>query len=304
MVEAERVQRMSYFPDQISMVLDTDTYNEVDDQFALAYAMLSPERLKVEAIYAAPYHNDRSSGPGDGMERSYDEIVRLLATLGHTADNFVYKGSKRWLPSADRPVESPAAQDLVDRAMMRAIDDPLYVVAIGAITNVASALLMEPAIAARIVVVWLGGHSLDWHTAREFNLQQDTHASRHILDSGVPLLHMPCYPVTSHLLTSLPELETLLAARNPLCDSLIELYKAYLPNHFARAKEIWDVGPIAWLVNPDWVQSILAPSPILTDGLTWSIDGRRHLIRSAIQLKRNAIFADMFVKLANAGVDE
>ena len=56
------------------MVLDTDTYNEIDDQFALVYALLSPERLNVEAIYAAPFHNKRSQGPEDGMHRSYDEI--------------------------------------------------------------------------------------------------------------------------------------------------------------------------------------------------------------------------------------
>jgi len=48
------------------MVLDTDTYNEVDDQFAVVYALRSPERLRVEALYAAPFHNDRSSGPADG----------------------------------------------------------------------------------------------------------------------------------------------------------------------------------------------------------------------------------------------
>ena len=65
----------------VRMVLDTDTYNEIDDQFALVHALLSPERLKVEAIYAAPFHNDRSTGPGDGMEKSFEEILRLLARL-------------------------------------------------------------------------------------------------------------------------------------------------------------------------------------------------------------------------------
>ena len=43
----------------LAMVLDTDTYNEIDDQFALVYALLSPE-LRVEAVYAAPFLNNRS----------------------------------------------------------------------------------------------------------------------------------------------------------------------------------------------------------------------------------------------------
>ena len=66
----------------VRAVLDTDTYNEVDDQFALAYALLAKEALTLEAVYAAPFTNDRSSGPGDGMERSYEEILRVLARLG------------------------------------------------------------------------------------------------------------------------------------------------------------------------------------------------------------------------------
>jgi hypothetical protein len=55
----------------VHMVLDTDTYNEIDDQFAVVYSLLSPN-LTVEAFYAAPFHNRRSSGPADGMERSYE----------------------------------------------------------------------------------------------------------------------------------------------------------------------------------------------------------------------------------------
>jgi len=54
----------------VDMVLDTDTYNEVDDQFALCYALCSPERINMLAVYAAPFHNDRSTGPEDGMVKS------------------------------------------------------------------------------------------------------------------------------------------------------------------------------------------------------------------------------------------
>ena len=76
----------------LDMVLDTDTYNEVDDQFALCYALCSPERLNVQAVYAAPFFNDRSNGPEQGMERSYDEIVRLLGKLGRSPEGLAFKG--------------------------------------------------------------------------------------------------------------------------------------------------------------------------------------------------------------------
>ena len=168
-------QRLRPPTGKIRMVLDTDTYNEIDDQFAVAYAMCSPEKLTVEAIYAAPFLNERSTGPGDGMAKSYEEILRLLERLHRAPAGGVYRGSTAYL--GNQPERSPAALDLVARAMAAPDDDPLYVVAIGAITNIASAMLIEPDIIRKIVVVWLGGnpHALP-HTT-EFNLMQDVPAA-------------------------------------------------------------------------------------------------------------------------------
>ena len=66
----------------VRMVLDTDTYNEIDDQFALAYALLSPERLDVEAVYAAPFTASRSSGPGDGMQLYGVDLSAVVYQFG------------------------------------------------------------------------------------------------------------------------------------------------------------------------------------------------------------------------------
>ncbi len=86
----------------VSMVLDTDTYNEIDDQFALVYALLS-HNLHVEAVYAAPFFNRRSTGPADGMEKSYEEILRILAKLDHDPTGLAFRGSEHYLPSASEP---------------------------------------------------------------------------------------------------------------------------------------------------------------------------------------------------------
>ena len=59
----------------VDVVLDTDTYNEVDDQFALSYLLASQEQLSLKALYAAPFFNENSTGPADGMEKSYAEGV-------------------------------------------------------------------------------------------------------------------------------------------------------------------------------------------------------------------------------------
>lgn len=95
MSDDQLIRRLALPGGRLDMVLDTDTYNEVDDQFALCYALLSPERLNVQAVYAAPYFNDRSTGPLDGMERSYGEIVHLLDVMGRDPEGFAFRGSER-----------------------------------------------------------------------------------------------------------------------------------------------------------------------------------------------------------------
>jgi hypothetical protein len=303
MSDEEMLRKLTLPEGKLDMVLDTDTYNEVDDQFALAYCLLSPERLNVQAIYAAPFFNDRSTGAEDGMEKSYDEIVRLLGKMNISPDGFVLKGSRSFMTDATTPVDSPAVRDLIERAMAREDDNPLYVVAIGAITNIASALLMKPEITRKIVVIWLGGNPTSYPTAREFNLSQDVYAANVVLNSGVPFIMIPCMGVSSHLLSTVAELEETIGGKNDLCDTLIELYGAYESDHFGWAKEIWDVSTIGYLINPDWVPSILTHSPLLTDDSRWGHDERRHLMRQCHMCYRNPIFKDMFAKLAALKVD-
>jgi len=297
----------------IRIVLDTDTYNEIDDQFAVVYALLSGETLKVEAIYAAPFSNERSTGPGDGMEKSYAEILRLLERLHVSSAGLAYPGSTSYLSTMTIVERSPAVMDLVARAMASSEEDPLYVVAIGAITNVSAALLVEPEILRRIVVVWLGGnpHALP-HTV-EFNLMQDLKASRLIFDCGVPLVQIPCLGVASHLLTTRAELEQTIQGRNAISDFLYQRFCEYSSDHFAWAKEIWDVSTIAYLINEEWIPTRIVPSPLLVGDLQlllephFHVSGNlvfeqaphRHSMREAWYLHRNPIFRDLFTKLQN-----
>ncbi len=297
--EAHRLKLLSPPSGKVRMVLDTDTFNEVDDQFAVTHALLSPESMCVEAIYAAPYYKKSISSPGEGMELSYQEILQLLQRLDIADEGLTHRGSAAFMADATTPVKSAATEDLIARAMATNPDDgPLYVVAIGAITNVASSILLEPAIIERIVVVWLGGHALYWPSAREFNLSGDPHAARILFDCGVPLLQLPCWPVVSHLLTNIPELERYVEPCGAIGAFLTERVKSYHTEHKGWGKEIWDLAATAYLVNPDWIETTLVHSPILTTEETWSVDQRRHLIRTATRIKRDAIFRDFFDKLA------
>ncbi len=137
-----RLERLQPPSGKARIVIDTDTYNEIDDQFAVVYALLSPEKLVVEGLYAAPFFNHRSTSPGAGMKMSYEEIVRLLDRLELPPDGLAFRGSNGFLSDYDHPYASAAVDDLIERAM--GSDELLYVVAIGALTNIASAILIEP----------------------------------------------------------------------------------------------------------------------------------------------------------------
>ena len=245
------LRRLTKPKGKIDVVLDTDTYNELDDQFALSYMMKNSDKLNVKALYAAPFLNDKSVSPKDGMEKSYDEILKLLTLLKREDLKAVtFKGSETYLTDEDTPVLSPAAKDLATRAMDYTPEKPLYVVAIGAITNVASALLLKPEIRDRIVLVWLGGNALHWPDNREFNMYQDVAAGRIVFGCGAALVQLPCAGVVSGFTVSEPEFKDYFLGKNELCDYLAH-YAIEEGRRWAQAETwsrvIWDVTAVAWL---------------------------------------------------------
>jgi len=176
-------------------------------------------------------------------------------------------------------------------------EDPLYVLTIGCITNIASAILIEPKIIENIVVVWLGGNDLNWPHQKEFNLMQDVPAAQVAFNSGVPLVVLPTQPVVSHLATTIPELKYYLEGKNELSDYLYKIVVEYSGGHDAWSKVIWDISAVAWILNPSWVPTNIVHSPVLTDQITFSADQSRHFIRMATSINRDAIFRDIFAKL-------
>lgn len=282
----------------IRMVLDTDTYNEVDDQFALVYALLSPEAVKVEAIHAAPFHNAKSSGPADGMERSYLEILRLMRLLGYETDGVVYRGADRYMGSKETPCECDAVDNLIKLALESTPEDPLYVVAIGAPTNVSSAIIKEPGILKTIKVVWLGGTTLDWPGCHEFNQVQDTAASQVLFDSGVELVQIPCHNVASHLKVGVPELRACMG-NSAIAKALTDLVNEAIEGNPARTRVIWDISAVAYVVIPKTVRTFKIHSPVYhgSPNRGYSIDNRRHLIDCAYYLDRDGIFMDFYNKI-------
>ena len=348
-LDPERLRRLLEPPaGRVRIVIDTDAANEIDDQFALAWALLSQDRFAIEGLYAEPYSfgiyledlvearekrrsgeapSDRAAAvtpwlqnlheagrepedvsfttPAEGMEASFQEILKVGRLMGIPVDGMTFRGSTRYLASKETPVESPAAHHLVERAM--ASEEPLYVVAIGCPTNVASAMLLEPRIAERIVVTWTAGYPTQSPLFNHsFNLEQDIFASQILFESGVPLVYLPGYYLGAQLRLSLPEMEAWVKGRGAIGDYLYELYthnpiheQRAISGHFARTWIIWDLINFAWLMNGAWVPSRILPAPRLGRDQYWHADGAPdHVIREAVEIDRDGIFRDFLSKLA------
>lgn len=299
---ARLIRRLEKPKGRVDVVIDTDTYNEIDDQYALSYLIKSDEKLDLKAIYAAPFFNEKSTGPADGMEKSYREIMNVLTLLEREdLKEHVYRGSTEYLPSETEPVISNAAKDLAKRAMDYTEEHPLYVVAIAAITNVASALLLNPDIKNRIVLIWLGGNATNWPDNKEFNLYQDVAGARIVFGCGVPLVQLPCMGVVSAFTTSGPELEYHLRGKNKLCDYLVNVTTteaAACNGGPVWTRPIWDVTAVAWLLDGDFEEDCLIHSPIPEYDNRYAFDNNRHFIKYVYHIKRDKLFADLFAKLS------
>jgi len=294
------LKQLQFKKGKIKAILDTDTYNEIDDQFALVQMLFSTEKIEVQSINAAPFSmNNRSDNPKMGMELSYDEIYRLLEKINFKKNNFVFKGSTKYVGFEKKPINSPAADNIIENAFKCSEEDPLYVLAIGAISNVASALLKEPEIIKKIVVVWLGGNALYWPQNSEFNLKQDIGGTQVLFDSGVSLVMVPCKGVTSHLISTVPEIEKYVEPHGKIGRFLAMRFKEYNSYHKGWSKEIWDMAAVGYALNENWAPTNIIPSPILLDDMNWASDKNRHPIKIVYEVKRDLILLDFIKKLEN-----
>ena len=174
------------------------------------------------------------------MDKSYEEFFGFSVAWGDRPTASYSRACATLSVPPNRRCKAEAVDHLIARARASSPDDPLCVIAIAAISNVASALLAAPDIADKIIVVWLGGHALEWPDTREFNLRQDVGGAQVLLDSGAPLV-VPCMGVTSHLHSTVPEIERHVEPHGEIGKFLAARFKEYSDDHvgWSRKSGTW-----------------------------------------------------------------
>ncbi|HVX47507.1 MAG TPA: nucleoside hydrolase [Mycobacteriales bacterium] len=293
MPEAVRLSKHDWYRNASGrpVVIDSDADNEIDDHFAVAWALAALPDL--QALHAAPFHNGRSIDAGTGMAQSAEQLRALTEALDRP-DIPVLDGSPGYL--AEAPDPRPAA---VDDLIERAAAGPVTVIAIGAITNLALALRAEPAIAANLQVVWLGGQPTWSYDPAEFNLSSDPEASRLVLESEVDLLLVPCRGVAELLVTTLPELESALPD-SPIGRHLQKAYREQVAPTAGEGRAIWDMAAVACLLKPDAVQVADEQLPALDAEAHWTEGPRGRTVPVVQWIDRTKVYVDFFARLQTA----
>lgn len=279
--------------EKINVILDTDTYNECDDQFALSYALKSQDRFNIEAITIAPYHHDNSISIEEGQEKSYQEVLKICKWLDFETENKVFKGSTDYLQNGYKE-STEAVEKIIEIALK---NEKTYIMAIGAITNVAKAITKEPRIIDKIEVIWLGGHSLLSKDNREYNFRQDVQAVRTVFESKVKLTIMPCKNVASDLKTTIYEVEHHLKGKSKLGTYLCERFYNDGIHGIQTRRNIWDISVVAYLINKEWFETSKINCPNIKEDTSYEISTNNHLINMVNFLDSNKIYEDLFKKL-------
>lgn len=291
----EKIQKMYLQKKQerINVILDTDTYNECDDQFAVSYMLKSQDRFNIEAITISPYHHDNGISNEEGQEKSYKEVLKICNWLNFDTENKVFKGSTDYITNGYNETNE-AVEKIIEIANK---NEKTYIMAIGAITNVAIAIIKKPQIVDKIEVIWLGGHSLLNKNNMEFNFRQDIQAVKTVFESKVKLTIIPCKNVASNLKTSIYEVEHYLKGKGELCDYLCNRFYNDGKHGVQTRRPIWDISVIAYMLHKEWFETMQVNCPEISEDTSYKLNTNNHLITMVNYMDTDKIYEDLFEKL-------
>ena len=273
-----------------NIILDTDLYNEIDDQIALAYVLKSKDALNLEAVTIAPFtkgeYNTKTS-----IDKSYEVAKKVFKMCNEQNNEIIFKGATEYFTN-----DSNQTNEVVNKIIQIAKkNDKTYILSIGCITNIALAIKKEPSIINKIEVIWLGTNFL-FMKNNDFNFRQDVEAVRYVLDNKVNITIIPTYPVSYGLMISKYELESRIKNANELCNYFCEIFTDDYGTKQVR-RVIWDISTVAYMINREWFETMEISCPRIKEDTSFKLTKFRHKIKFVQRLNSNEIYDDLFSKI-------
>ena len=172
------------------VIVDNDFAGDPDDLYQLVHHLLSPS-VRIAGVVASHLReNDPITSSTTTATDAETIVLDLFARMGLTSTELVWRGSEVALPTPETPIDSPAARGIIAEAL-KDDDTPLYYAAGGGLTDLASAILMEPEVAKRVTLVWVGGPEYvgladppAGHMPIEYNLMIDINSGQVCFDAA------------------------------------------------------------------------------------------------------------------------
>lgn len=282
---------------KLRVIIDADAHNEIDDVWAIALALLSPERLQIEGFVAANYDNENEGAGPRSVATSAATIHTLLEKAGLAGQIPVKPGSPPMRYQFE-PSESEGVDFIVERAMASTPEDPLWIVGLGAATNLASAYLKEPRIADRVVVFWHG--RTEWpQKAVNFNVHGDVRAARILFHSDLSFV---LFDTGSRLFC--PMEESAAWVKTGELGRFLHEFRFKGGWYQSPTKGFYDLGDIAALVDPALGTWETVACPEVGWDLTYRFRGTKGRILRCSDIDRDGTFALLAQKLADNARDE
>ena len=236
------------------LILDADTGNEVDDLYAIARALVEPS-WNIVALTAAHWQTSHWAEENT-MENSHRLNQLLVGELGLSVPT-LRGGAARMYDWGDQARHSAAAYEIIKQAKATPAGEKLVVVALGALTNVASAIYIDPSIESRIELYWLGS-SYDFNQnvlkRVDFNAMMDAQALEVLLASEVEMNVIPVN-VASAMKFTFAEVEEKLLNAHPMGKILVDRWYQHLDGS-RKERTIWDLALIEAIIHPEWAEMV------------------------------------------------
>lgn len=275
------------------VLLDTDIGGDIDDAFALALVMASPE-LDLRAVTTV-----------SGDTRARARIAAKLLSAAGRGDVPVAAGQPgkplnmsqaAWGTGFTRPaLQKQSAVDLM-AAQLRRAHGSAVLVAIGPLTNVAALLKQHPECRPLIHRIVLMGGSIargyypNSGPTAEYNIAADPAASQAVFTSGIPISMAPL-DVTARLQLEGQRLEKVFAAGTPVARALHELYVLW----GQPAPTLHDPIAVSLLLAPSLCQTRMLAVQVGNDGMTRVVQGHAPNALVGVDIDP-AVFLDFYVQ--------